>query len=119
MNTCNLMPSGHRESSLVAINTQMYSNYKTDKCDNLDGGWCNDNKRWCYICTGCHKKQPDKVEPDPIPKSGHKNIVFRRQSSKWAFAKSIDGRTRILKESYSIDELVEFRDKYYEGVTNG
>lgn len=121
MNTVNTMPSGYRESSLVAINTQMYSNYKTEKCENVDLGWCLNNKKWCCLMVGCEKKQPQKkVLKSELPKSGVKYVTYNRTTGKWQFRLQVNGADRLLKNDYDMNAVIEFRNKYIkERTING
>ena len=119
MNTVNTMPSGYRESSLVSINSQMYSNYKSEKCENIDTGFCLHNKKWCHLITDCEKKNPTKkVLRSELPKSGVKNVTYGRVSGKWQFRQIVNGCDRLLKNSYDLDEVIAFREKYIKERTN-
>ena len=121
MNTNNfLATSATMDNGLVKINSFMYSNYKSEKCENIDTGFCLHNNKWCHLMTGCEKINPTKkVLRSALPKSGVKNVTYSRVTGKWQFRQMINGCDRLLKNSYDLDEVIAFRENYIkERATN-
>jgi hypothetical protein len=104
--------------SMMKVNSLMYQS-SGDKCVNINDSWCIVNKNWCCLVTDCYKKAPSKVKPEAAPKSGEKYIIWSRKDKQWRFAPTVSGKSKILKASHNLQELIEFKNDYLKGVARG
>ena len=116
MNCSNTLAVAESSSNpLVHINNLAYLSETVMKCGDLDKGFCKSNKKWCHL-VHCEKKGFVKVKLEGVPQSGHKYIVWSRVNNRWRFAPTLNGKTRTIKESHNLDELVIFKDEYLRGL---